>query len=96
VFPIDLVKTSYGNNADRDKMSALEQLHNVISNKRKGTWTKVHEDVMKRHIELCVDLKDHRLVKDGLHQYRNLCQNVRLCLTSFKLQLTVGFFGHLD
>jgi translation initiation factor 3 subunit A len=31
---------------------------------------------MKRHIELCVDLKDHRTAKDGLHQYRNLCQSV--------------------
>lgn len=78
LFLLDLIKTAYGNNADREKMLALEQLHNVISNKRKGTWTKVHEDVMKRHIELCVDLKDHRLVKDGLHQYRNLCQNVRM------------------
>lgn len=27
-------------------------------------------------MDLCVDLKDHRTAKDGLHQYRNLCQNV--------------------
>eukprot|EP01035_Chromulina_nebulosa_P017678 gene17678-23268_t len=72
----DLINTAYGNNADREKKLALDQLHNVISNKRKGNWTKIHEDLMKRHIELCVDLKDHRLVKDGLHQYRNLCQNI--------------------
>ena len=32
---------------------------------------------MKRHLELCVDLKDHITAKDGLHQYRNLCQMVR-------------------
>ena len=31
---------------------------------------------MKRHLELCIDLKDHRTAKDGLHQYRNLCQTV--------------------
>ena len=32
---------------------------------------------MKKHLELCVDLKDHRTAKDGLHQYRNLVQQVR-------------------
>ena len=80
-YVADLIKTAYANNADREKKLALEQLHNVISNKRKGaSWTKIHEEVMKRHIELCVDLKDHRLVKDGLHQYRNLCQNVSFSL----------------
>ena len=53
-------------------------LHNVIGAKRKGgqQWTKTYEQVMKRHLELCVDLKDHRTAKDGLHQYRNLCQTV--------------------
>jgi translation initiation factor 3 subunit A len=47
-----------------------------MSVKRKGTWTKGHEVLMKRHLELCVDLKDHMTAKDGLHQYRNLCQAV--------------------
>ncbi len=55
---------------------ALEQLHSVLSVKRKGIWTKVYESLMKRHLELCVDLKDHLTAKDGLHQYRNLCQTV--------------------
>jgi hypothetical protein len=31
---------------------------------------------MIKHLELCVDLKDHRTAKDGLHQYRNLVQQV--------------------
>jgi translation initiation factor 3 subunit A len=56
---------------------ALEQIHAVIGVKKKGAWTKMYEQLMKRHIELCVDLKDHLTAKDGLHQYRNLCINVR-------------------
>ena len=35
---------------------------------------------MKRHLELCVDLKDNRLAKDGLHQYRNMALQVPICL----------------
>ena len=75
----DLINSAIGNNADKEKKIALDQLHNVITNsgKKKGTvWNKVFETIMKRHLDLCVDLKDHRTAKDGLHQYRNLCQNV--------------------
>ena len=66
-----------GNNADKEKRLALELLHSVIGAKRKAaTFNKIFESLMKRHIELCVDLKDHLTAKDGLHQYRNLCQVV--------------------
>lgn len=73
----DLINSAVGSNADREKGVALDQLHAIICVKRKGVWTKAYETLMKRHIELCVDLKDHMTAKDGLHQYRNLCQNVR-------------------
>ena len=78
-LPSDLINSAVGNNADKEKKLALTMLHNVIGAKRKGgqQWTKTYEQVMKRHLELCVDLKDHRTAKDGLHQYRNLCQTVR-------------------
>ncbi len=34
---------------------------------------------MLLYLELCVDLKEHRGAKDGLHQYRNMSQqHVRL------------------
>lgn len=77
-----------GNNADKEKKLALTLLHNVIGAKKKGgVWTKAYEQVMKRHLELCVDLKDHRMAKDGLHQYRNLCQLVMIfklcCISQF-------------
>eukprot|EP00602_Paraphysomonas_sp_CaronLab_P008561 CAMPEP_0185035268 /NCGR_PEP_ID=MMETSP1103-20130426/26339_1 /TAXON_ID=36769 /ORGANISM="Paraphysomonas bandaiensis, Strain Caron Lab Isolate" /LENGTH=949 /DNA_ID=CAMNT_0027572273 /DNA_START=23 /DNA_END=2869 /DNA_ORIENTATION=- len=70
----ELISSSTGSNADKEKRYALEQLHNLISSKKK-TWQKVYEEIMKRHMELCVDLKDHRTAKDGLHQYRNMAQS---------------------
>ena len=48
----------------------------MITLKKKTTWTKTYELLMKKHLELCVELKDHYTAKDGLHQYRNLCINV--------------------
>ena len=72
-----MINSAVGNNADKEKKIALEQLHNAITGKKKGPWNKIYESLMKRHLELCVDLKDHHTAKDGLHQYRNLCQVVR-------------------
>jgi len=71
----DLINTAMGS-GEREKRMALEQIHAHISIKRKNTsvWNKTYEVLMKRHLELCVDLKDHRTAKDGLHQYRNLSQ----------------------
>lgn len=73
----DQINSAVGNNADKEKKLALALLHGAIGAKKKGiVWTKQYEQLMKRHLELCVDLKDHRMAKDGLHQYRNLCQSV--------------------
>ena len=60
-----------------DKKFALEQLHNIFGGAKKVKWQKHFEPIMKRHLELCVDLKDHHTAKDGLHQYRNMVQRVR-------------------
>ena len=75
-----MINSAVGNNADKEKRIALEQLHNAITSRKKGTWNKIYESLMKRHLELCVDLKDHHTAKDGLHQYRNLCQLVNYSL----------------
>ena len=73
----DQINSAVGNNSDKEKKLALALLHGAIGAKKKGAvWTKAYEQLMKRHLELCVDLKDHRMAKDGLHQYRNLCQSV--------------------
>ena len=78
MFITDLIASAAGRNAEKEKRIGLELLHSVISGgKKKVQWTKSHELLMKKHVDLCVDLKDHRTAKDGLHQYRNLCQNVR-------------------
>ena len=74
------VDTAIGN-ADKEKRRALENLHAYISPRRgsggqRQQWSQPYEQLMKRHMELCVDLKDHRACKDGLHQYRNLCYHV--------------------
>jgi translation initiation factor 3 subunit A len=55
----------------------VEQLHSIISIAKKRQWNKIYEVIMRRLVELCVDLKDHRTAKDGLHQYRNTVVNVR-------------------
>lgn len=49
----------------------------MVSSSKRKQWSKVYESIMQKHMELCVDLKDNRLAKDGLHQYRNMVQNVR-------------------
>ncbi|CAG9465021.1 unnamed protein product [Pedinophyceae sp. YPF-701] len=62
------------------KESALKVLHDVLTNRRHNrTWQKALEDIMRKHVELCVELKRGRLAKEGLMQYRNVCQhdNVR-------------------
>jgi len=74
----DIVRSATGT-GEKEKIIALDQLHVTIANaskRKQSQWSKVYEQVMKRHVELCVDLKDHRAAKDGLHQYRNLCLHV--------------------
>jgi len=56
------------------KQAALKALHDVISSKRHRTWQKALETIMFKYVELCVQLKAGRLLKDGLIQYRNSCQ----------------------
>lgn len=59
------------------KADALDTLHDVIKSRRHRTWTKIHEQIMTKHLELCVDLRKPHIAKDGLFQYRNMCQQVR-------------------
>eukprot|EP01032_Pedospumella_encystans_P025833 gene25833-29185_t len=46
----ELINSAVGSNAEKEKRLALEQLHSVLSVKRKGIWTKVYESLMKRHL----------------------------------------------
>mgnify|MGYP003386285636 CR=1 FL=1 len=71
----ELINSSTSKNADKEKQIALDQLHNMFANSKRKQFQKIYEDIMKRHLELCVDLRDNRLAKDGLHQYRNMALN---------------------
>jgi len=57
-----------------NKRDALKLLHDILTAKRHRTWSKVHEAIMKRFFDICVELKLGRDAKDGLHQYRNITQ----------------------
>ena len=55
---------------------ALDVLYDVIKSKRHRTWQKIHEPIMQLYLELCVDLKKSHVAKEGLYQYKNICQQV--------------------
>ncbi len=54
----------------------METLFEVITSRRHRTWTKTHEPLMEKFLDLCVDLKKSQLAKDGLHQYKTISQTV--------------------
>lgn len=58
------------------KQRALDALYDVIKSKRHRTWQKIHEPIMNKYLELCVELKKSHVAKEGLFQYRNICQQV--------------------
>lgn len=56
--------------------AALQALHEVILSKRsRSNPITVMEPIMLKYVELCVELKKGKMVKEGLHQYRNIAQN---------------------
>ena len=55
---------------------ALDALYDVIKSKKHRTWQKIHEPIMEKYLELCVDLRKSHIAKEGLYQYKNICQQV--------------------
>jgi len=55
---------------------ALDTLYDVFkSKKRYHTYSeKLIEQIMFKYLELCVDLRKSHIAKEGLFQYRNMCQ----------------------
>ncbi len=51
-------------------MLALDTLRDII--RRHKTWTKTHEQIMIKFIDLAISLRKGRVAKDGLHQYKNI------------------------
>jgi len=61
------------------KQDALEALHNVLIQKRvRSLWSATIEQIMIRYLDLCTDLRNMRMVREGLHLYRNMCQNANI------------------
>ncbi|CAH1419341.1 unnamed protein product [Lactuca virosa] len=60
------------------KQDALQALHDLITSKRYRAWQKTHEKMMFKYTELCVDMRRGRFAKDGLIQYRIICQQVNV------------------
>lgn len=60
------------------KQRALDTLFEVIRSKKHRTWSKIHEPIMKNYLNLCVELKESHMAKDGLHQYKTITQSVNV------------------
>ncbi|XP_064998794.1 eukaryotic translation initiation factor 3 subunit A-like [Musa acuminata AAA Group] len=60
------------------KQAALQALHDLITSKRYRAWQKSLERIMFKYVELCVDMRRGRFAKDGLIQYRIICQQVNV------------------
>ncbi|KAJ4849475.1 Eukaryotic translation initiation factor 3 subunit A [Turnera subulata] len=73
------------------KTDALQALHDLITSKRYRAWQKTLEKIMMKYVELCVDLRKGRYAKDGLIQYRIVCQQVNVT----SLEEVIKYFMHL-
>ncbi|KAJ3688291.1 hypothetical protein LUZ61_017455 [Rhynchospora tenuis] len=74
------------------KQAALQALHDLITSKRYRSWQKALEKIMFKYVELCVDMRNGRFAKDGLIQYRNICQKVNVS----SLEEVIKHFLHLS
>ncbi|OWM72446.1 hypothetical protein CDL15_Pgr018331 [Punica granatum] len=74
------------------KQDALQALHDIITSKRSRAWQKTLERIMFKYIELCVDMRRGRYAKDGLIQYRIVCQQVNVT----SLEEVIKHFMHLS
>uniref|UniRef100_A0A6G1SGM1 Eukaryotic translation initiation factor 3 subunit A n=1 Tax=Aceria tosichella TaxID=561515 RepID=A0A6G1SGM1_9ACAR len=58
--------------------SALETLCDAIRAKRHRTWQRVHEEIMFKYLELAVDLRKSYIAKEGIFQYKLICQQTNI------------------
>ncbi|CAL0310425.1 unnamed protein product [Lupinus luteus] len=74
------------------KQDALQTLHDLITSKRYRAWQKTLEKIMLKYIDLCVEMRKGRYAKDGLIQYRIICQQVNVG----SLEEVIKHFIHLS
>eukprot|EP00922_Rhytidocystis_sp_ex-Travisia-forbesii_P049216 GHVS01073300.1.p1 GENE.GHVS01073300.1~~GHVS01073300.1.p1 ORF type:complete len:847 (-),score=149.92 GHVS01073300.1:83-2623(-) len=60
--------------------AALKVLHQAILHKRfkSSGWESIQEQIILRHVQLCVDLEKLKLVREALHQYRAVSQQTNV------------------
>lgn len=57
----------------------MDALYDVIKSKKHRTWqSKIHEPILLKYLELCVDLRRSHVAKEGLYQYKLICQQVNI------------------
>eukprot|EP00005_Dracoamoeba_jomungandri_P002904 CAMPEP_0174255592 /NCGR_PEP_ID=MMETSP0439-20130205/4911_1 /TAXON_ID=0 /ORGANISM="Stereomyxa ramosa, Strain Chinc5" /LENGTH=1054 /DNA_ID=CAMNT_0015337833 /DNA_START=66 /DNA_END=3231 /DNA_ORIENTATION=- len=61
-----------------DKIGALNTLRAVITSRKFRVWSSTMERLMLMYVDLSVELRKGKEAKDGLHQYRNICQQVNV------------------
>ncbi|KAI4349281.1 hypothetical protein L6164_009890 [Bauhinia variegata] len=74
------------------KQDALQTLHDLITSRRYRAWQKTLERIMFKYVELCVEMRKGRFAKDGLIQYRIICQQVNVS----SLEEVIKHFMHLS
>ncbi|XP_039249045.2 eukaryotic translation initiation factor 3 subunit A-like [Styela clava] len=57
---------------------ALDVLSDVLRSKKHRTWQKIHEQIIRQYLNLCVDLRKSQAAKEGLYQYKIICQQVNI------------------
>ena len=64
---------------------ALETLYDVLKSKRNRTapTNRILEPIMLKYLELCVELRKSHSAKEGLFQYRNMCQTTNVASLEF-------------
>uniref|UniRef100_A0A5S6QNH8 Eukaryotic translation initiation factor 3 subunit A n=1 Tax=Trichuris muris TaxID=70415 RepID=A0A5S6QNH8_TRIMR len=60
------------------KEHALAALQDFINFSKNRVWSKCFEQIMHKYMELCVDLRRPHVAKDGLFQYRRMCQQINV------------------
>jgi translation initiation factor 3 subunit A len=72
------------------KDPALVALHDVLSSKRHRVWQPMMDEVMKRFLTICVEMRKGKAAKDGLVQYRIICQQVNVASMEAVLRHFMG------
>ena len=50
------------------------RINHLIQARRHRQWSATHEDIMMKHLTLCVNLRKPHMAKDALFQYKALTQ----------------------